>query len=217
MAEKEQAPTPLVADGQTRSDEESGTAGTAQTKELRKKKRMKCIAFVVAFTIFQTGIILLFVFTVLRFKDPKFRVRSASFDDTFHVGTDAAAPSFNLTMNTQFGVKNTNFGHFKYETSTVTFEYRGTVVGLVNVDKARARARSTRKFDAIVVLRTDRLPDGFELSSDISSGKIPLSSSSRLDGEIHLMKVIKKKKSAEMNCTMNVDIQTRTLQDIVCK
>ncbi|KAF2315535.1 hypothetical protein GH714_040031 [Hevea brasiliensis] len=86
-----------------------------------------------------------------------------------------AAPSFNLTMNTQFGVKNTNFGHFKYEKSTVTFEYRGTVVGMVTVDKARARARSTRKFDAIVLLKTDRVAESFEqLGRDISSGSCHL-------------------------------------------
>ena len=40
MAEKEQAPHPLVANGETRSDEESGAgAGAAQTKDLNKKKR----------------------------------------------------------------------------------------------------------------------------------------------------------------------------------
>ncbi|KAJ9164241.1 hypothetical protein P3X46_023843 [Hevea brasiliensis] len=211
MAEKKEPSYPLVA------NEESGS-GTEKTKELSKKKRMKCIAFIVAFTIFQTGVILAFVLVVMRFKSPKFRLRSGSFDnDTFQIGTEAA-PSFNLTMNTQFGVKNTNFGHFKYEKSTVTFEYRGTFVGMVTVDKARARARSTRKFDAIVLLKTDRVADSFEqLGRDISSGKLPLTSSSNLEGKIHLMKLIKKKKSAQMNCTMNVDIQTRTLQDIVCK
>ncbi|KAF2315552.1 hypothetical protein GH714_040060 [Hevea brasiliensis] len=160
MAEKKEPSYPMVA------NEESGS-GTEKTKELSKKKRMKCIAFIVAFTIFQTGVILAFVLVVMRFKSPKFR---------------------------------------------------GTFVGMVTVDKARARARSTRKFDAIVLLKTDRVADSFEqLGRDISSGKLPLTSSSKLEGKIHLMKLIKKKKSAQMNCTMNVDIQTRTLQDIVCK
>ncbi|OAY48378.1 late embryogenesis abundant protein At1g64065 [Manihot esculenta] len=211
MAENEQPTHPMVA------NEESGS-GIEKPKELSKKKRMKCIAFAVAFTIFQTGVILAFVLIVLRFKSPKFRVLSGSFhNDPFQIGTEAA-PSFNLTMNTQFGVKNTNFGHFKYEKSTVTFEYRGTAVGTVIIDRARTRARSTRKFDAMVVLKTDSVAENIEqLGRDISSGKLPLTSSSKLEGKIHLMKLIKKKKSAQMNCTMNVDIQTRTLQDIVCK
>ncbi|KDP22203.1 hypothetical protein JCGZ_26034 [Jatropha curcas] len=172
-----------------------------------------------AFTIFQIGVIFVFVFVVLRFKNPKFRIRSGSFhNDTFQIGRDKASPYFNLTLETQFGVKNTNFGHFKYEMCNVTFAYRGTVVGFVSINRARARARSTRKFDAMVVLKTESdLPNTSELSDDISSGKVPLTSSSELNGKIQFMKLIKKKKSAQMNCTMNLDIHTRTLQDILCK
>ncbi|KAF2312214.1 hypothetical protein GH714_028560 [Hevea brasiliensis] len=122
------------------------------------------------------------IFHLLRFKSPKFSVRSGSFDnDTFQIGMESdAAPSFNLTMNTQFGVKNTDFGHFNYEMSTVTFEYRGTAVGMVSVDKARTRARTTRKFDAKLLLKTDSMADeSFEqLGGDVSSGKVPLTSSS---------------------------------------
>ncbi|XP_021671320.2 uncharacterized protein LOC110658144 [Hevea brasiliensis] len=175
MAEKEESPYPMAA------NEESSLV-TENSRALRKKKRMKCIAFFVAFTIFQTVVILVFVLTVLRFKSPKFSVRSGSFDnDTFQIGMESdAAPSFNLTMNTQFGVKNTDFGHFNYEMSTVTFEYRGTAVGMVSVDKARTRARTTRKFDAKLLLKTDSMADeSFEqLGGDISSGKVPLTSSS---------------------------------------
>ncbi|XP_050225297.1 late embryogenesis abundant protein At1g64065-like [Mercurialis annua] len=211
MAEKEQPPHPFV------SSPQNDDAETAKTKELTKKKRIKCIAFIAAFTIFQTGILLLFIFTVFRFKNPKFRVISASFDDNFQFSRNISDPFLNITMNTKFGVKNTNFGHFKYDISNVTFEYRGNVVGVISVDKARARARSTRKFDGVVVIKTEKLNDSSELSGDISSGKIPVSSSSRLHGKIHLMKLIKKKKSAEMNCTMNIDLQTRTLQDVMCK
>ena len=125
MAERSQSLYPLApANGHSRSDEESVAANS---KELKKKKRMKCLLYIVLFAVFQTGIILLFALTVMRIRNPKFRIRSGSFVDTFDVGTEAS-PTFNLRMNTQFTVKNTNFGHFKYELGTVTLAYKGTPV-----------------------------------------------------------------------------------------
>ncbi|XWS61253.1 hypothetical protein CRYUN_Cryun07bG0110000 [Craigia yunnanensis] len=213
MAEKSQSPYPLVpVNGHSRSDEESVSA---HSKELKKKKRMKCLLYIVLFAVFQTGIILLFALTVMRIRNPKFRVRSGSFD-TFDVGTEAS-PTFNLRMNTQFTVKNTNFGHFKYELGTVTFAYRGTPVGQATIQKARARARSTKKVDVLLNLSSRSLSNTNELGSDISMGVLPLTSYSKLDGKIHLMKVIKRKKSAQMNCTMDIETASRTLGNIICK
>ncbi|EOY23370.1 Late embryogenesis abundant protein [Theobroma cacao] len=214
MEAKSQSPYPLVpaANGHERSDEESVAA---HSKELKKKKRMKCLLYIVLFAVFQTGIILLFALTVMRIRNPKFRVRSGSFT-TFNVGTEAS-PSFDLQMNTQFTVKNTNFGHFKYEGGLVTFAYRGTPVGRATIQKARARARSTKKVDVVVELSSNGLPNTNELGRDISAGVLTLTSSSKLDGKIHLMKVIKKKKSTQMNCTMDVAIDTRTVRNIICK
>ncbi|XP_065859920.1 late embryogenesis abundant protein At1g64065-like [Euphorbia lathyris] len=190
--------------------------------EVTKKKRTKCIIFAVTFTLFQTLILLLFIFFVLRFNNPKFRITSTTSPsfETFEINSNLTSPSFNFTINTEFGVKNTNFGHFKYETSNVTFQYRGIIVGVVTVDKARVRVRSTRKFYATVVLKMDTttlLPEDVDrLNTDLRSGKLPFTSSSILNGKIQLMKLIKKKKSGFMDCRMDVDIESRTLQDVIC-
>ncbi|GLT43544.1 hypothetical protein SLA2020_174840 [Shorea laevis] len=127
MAEKNQSPYPLapVANGHTRSDEESATA-VAQSKEQKKKKRMTCMVYSLAFAVFQTGIILLFALTVMRFKNPKFRIGYASLEISI-LGTENDS-SFNLKLKTQFTVKNTNFGHFKYEDRAVTFTYGVTIL-----------------------------------------------------------------------------------------
>ncbi|KAL2486886.1 LEA 2 domain-containing protein [Abeliophyllum distichum] len=97
-----------------------------------------------------TGIIMLFALTVMKIRTPKFRVRSATFEN-FNVGTPTN-PSFSSRMNAEFGIKNANFGHFKYQNSTVRFFYGLTQVGELVVQKARAKARSTRKFNAVVEL-----------------------------------------------------------------
>ncbi|KAG2709774.1 hypothetical protein I3760_05G256900 [Carya illinoinensis] len=208
MAEKEQSPYPLApANGYVRSDAE---AVRAHPDKQRKKKRMKCIAYIAAFAVFQTIIILGFALTVMRIKSPKFRVRAASFTGNF----DVTNSSYNLQMNAQFTVKNTNFGHFKYEYGTVRFAQNGVRVGEANINDARVRARSTKKVNATVVLSSSN--NNPALTSDIVYGRLPLTISSKLEGKVHLMKVFKKKKSAQMNCTVYVNLGMHQIENLTC-
>ncbi|KAL2527370.1 Late [Abeliophyllum distichum] len=212
---EQQSPYPLApaANGYARRDTESASH---DARELRKKKRMKCLLYIVLFAVFQTGIIMLFALTVMKIKTPKFRVRSATFEN-FNVGTPTN-PSFSLRMNAEFSVKNTNFGHFKYQNSTVYFFYGLTQVGEVVVQKARAKARSTRKFNAVVELRlANAAAANTQLGNNLSSGVVRLTSKSKLGGKVELMKVLKKKKSTDMNCSMEIVTATQQLRNIVCK
>ncbi|TQD75330.1 hypothetical protein C1H46_039145 [Malus baccata] len=215
-AEKEATsppPSAPLANSYTRSDQES--AVTADPAELKRNKRMRCLLYIVVFAVLQVVVITVFALTVMKIKSPKFRVRSASLSQ-YEVGS-VTNPSFNLEMDVQFGVKNTNFGHFKYKDGIVEFDYRGTKIGQTNVYEERAKARSTRKVEASVDLSSNGLNANSQLASDISLGIIPITSTSRLEGKIHLMKVIKKKRSAHMNCTMDIVLATRSIQNIVCK
>ncbi|KAM2031006.1 hypothetical protein FF2_041565 [Malus domestica] len=215
-AEKEATsppPSAPLANSYTRSDQES--AVTADPAELKRNKRMRCLLYIVVFAVLQVVVITVFALTVMKIKSPKFRVRSASLSQ-YEVGS-VTNPSFNLEMDVQFGVKNTNFGHFKYKDGIVEFDYRGTKIGQTNVYEERAKARSTRKVEASLDLSSNGLNANSQLASDISLGIIPIMSTSRLEGKIHLMKVIKKKRSAHMNCTMDIVLATRSIQNIVCK
>ncbi|KAL4347544.1 hypothetical protein GQ457_17G024710 [Hibiscus cannabinus] len=219
MAEKSgDSPYPLApSNGHTQSDQ---VVAPANSNDVKKRNRTKCLLYILLFAVFQTGIILVFVLTVMRTKHPKFRVRAGSFVDTgFNVGTEAS-PSFDLRMNTQFTVKNTNFGDFKYQVGSVTFAYRGTPVGEATIERSRVGIKSTKKVDVLIELRSNSLSlntTNKELGSDISSGILPLTSYSKLEGKIQLLKVIKRKKSALMNCTMEIDVLSRKLGNITCK
>ncbi|MGI4329160.1 LEA type 2 family protein [Klebsiella pneumoniae] len=180
----------------------------------RRQKQKKWALYIIAFIIFQTGIIVLFTMTVMKFRTPKFRVRSSRSFDTFN----AANNSFNLRMNAQFGIKNTNFGPYKYDNTTVTFFYKGTPVGSTTVRKSKADFRRTKKVNFAVDLVTPtELSSNSELASDISSGILPLTSQSRLTGKIEIMFIFKKKRATNMNCTMDVNIAQQVLQNIKCK
>ncbi|OMO98816.1 Late embryogenesis abundant protein, LEA-14 [Corchorus capsularis] len=187
------------------------------SKELKRKKRMKLIAYFAAFAIFQTIVILVFSLTVMRIKNPKFRVRSVTVDDLTFTSTPNS-PSFKMSFNAEVGVKNTNFGHFKFENTTISFDYRGIQVGEAFVAKGRAKARSTKKMTVIVELNSNNIiPANSNLGSDISSGFLTLTSHSKLNGKVHLTKIIKKKKAAQMDCTMTINLESGAIQDINCK
>ncbi|XVE64303.1 hypothetical protein DITRI_Ditri07aG0090200 [Diplodiscus trichospermus] len=186
------------------------------SKELKRKKRMKLLAYAAAFVIFQTIVILVFSLTVMRIKNPKFRVRSMTVEDLNHTSAPNP-PSFNVKFNAEVTVKNTNFGHFKFDNTTISFDYGGVQVGEAFVAKGRAKARSTKKMNVTVELNSNNILDISNLESDISSGFLTLTSYSKLSGKVHLMKLIKKKKSAQMGCTMTVNLVSRAIQDVMCE
>ncbi|CAL5344056.1 hypothetical protein CsSME_00029253 [Camellia sinensis var. sinensis] len=209
MAEKElKAGHPPATNGYTRSDEE---AQTAEAEKLRVKKR-KRLTFFIIFMVSQIVIGIVIGLTIMKVKNPKFRVRSATFE-TFNVATS----SFNMTMNAELGVKNPNFGPYKYRNTTVEFYYGVTLVGTAIVPKSKAGLLKTKKFNvAVNLIAPPSLQSDTKLASDISFGLLPLSSQSKLSGKVELMLIMKKKKSTQMSCIMNVNIKTQQLQDVMC-
>ena len=196
-----------------RADEE---VASVAARDERRKSRMKCFGYVAAFAVFQTAIILLFALTVMRVKSPKFRIRSTSFEK-FEVSTLVTNASFDIRMNAELGVKNTNFGHYKYQNSTIEFFYKDIKVGEADILGASAEALSTTKFNVTVDLSSATVP-GQELGNEfLQHAWIPLTSRSTLRGKVEILKVMKKNKSTNMNCTMNLNISSRQLQDLTCK
>ncbi|KAH6770913.1 hypothetical protein C2S52_015716 [Perilla frutescens var. hirtella] len=198
-----------------RVDEE--VAEVAQRDE-RRRKRLKCFAYLAAFIVFQTAVFLIFGLTIMKFRTPKFRVRSAAFADNFDVVT-TTSPSFNIRMVAELGLKNANFGRYKYQNGTVEFYYRATKVGEASVPSGRAKARSTKKFNVTVDLSSDSIPAG-ELTALFGSGGpavIPLTSRSAVRGKVEIMKIMKKNKSSNMNCTMQINVPSKQLQNLSCR
>ncbi|KAI8564924.1 hypothetical protein RHMOL_Rhmol03G0221000 [Rhododendron molle] len=189
----------------SRSDAE---AATADPEELRRQKRKKYLIYFAAFVVFQTAIIVLFSLTVMKVKTPKFRVRSSSSINTI----DVQQTSFTLNMNAQFGVKNTNFGPYKYDSTTVNFFYNDIQVGSAVIPKSKANFLSTKKINVPVNLTSANL-SGNTSNSDI----LTLTSTARLTGKVELMLIFKKKKAVNMNCTMNANPSTQMLEHVKCK
>lgn len=193
---------------QTKTDVESAS----NAKELQQKRRMRKLAIVTAFVVFLTVIILVFSQTVMSVKTPKLRIRSIDIED---LTISSSNTSFHMKFDAEIGVKNTNFGEFKFDESSITFFYRGNddQIGDASVEKGKAKARSTKKMNVTTEVETANS----NLANDVRSGFLTLTGQSKLSGKVHLMKVFKKKKTAEMNCTITVNLENKVVQDLRCK
>ncbi|XP_030474958.2 uncharacterized protein LOC130134373 [Syzygium oleosum] len=214
MAEKSQNPyQPPASNGHHRGDQES--LHTMEDEEAKRKKRMKWTIAIIAFVIFQVVQALFFVLVIMKFKSPKFRV--AEFDvQSLSVGTQAS-PSFDMSFVAPIRIKNTNWGPFKYDASTVNFTYGGVQVGQAIIPKSKANFKSTKKIDVNVTLSSANLPGDSNLGSDLSSGFINLNSQGELRGKVTVMFMFKKRKTSQMNCTMAINTATKAVQSLSCK
>lgn len=208
MAEKtNQQVYPLApSNGNPRSDEESNTL---QSKELKRKKRVKLAIYIAAFAVFQSIVILVFALTVMRVRTPKVRLGTFSKLNT--------SPSINITFIAQVRVKNTNFGPYKYDKTTAFFTYQNVSVGQVTIPKGKAGLRSTKKVSVSVDLNSDALQTTSSPGNDLKNGVLTLNGQAKFTGKVELMFVMKKKKATEMNCTMIIDSTSKTLKDLICE
>lgn len=215
MAEKEQQSPIALAParrGQERSDTEAADVSATEQRR-RRSKRNKCFLNIFLFALLQAGIILLFTFTVMKIRTPKFCVLSATSDNS----DMAAAPtngSLSLTMSTELGVKNSNFGRFKFERTAVYFYYDGAQVAVVEAAEGRANWRSTKKFKVAVDVK---VASSARLERDLSAGVVRLRSRAEMRGNVRVAMMVKKKRSSFMNCTMDIMVGAPQLTNILCE
>lgn len=62
-----------------------------------------------------------------------------------------------MSFTTQIRVKNTNFGPYKYDSSSLSFQYQGVTLGQVVKPKGKDRWRSTEKIEPILILNSKAL------------------------------------------------------------
>ncbi|KAL0371868.1 UNVERIFIED_CONTAM: hypothetical protein Scaly_0868400 [Sesamum calycinum] len=94
---------------------------------------------------------------------------------------------------------------------SISIFYNGVQVGEAVVPRGRASARKTKKFNISVDVSSEGLS-----GNDMNSGVLRLSSSGKVAGKVHLMKVIKRNKSGEMKCDWSINLATRQVEDLKC-
>ncbi|OWM85280.1 hypothetical protein CDL15_Pgr028067 [Punica granatum] len=202
MAEKNQEQYhPTAANGYTRNAD----AESLDAKEALRKKRIKWAAYIAAFVVFQTIVILVFVMVVMKVRTPKFRIG----DNIVSQPLTSGSQSSNMSFIAPIRIKNNNFGPYKYDATLVNFTYEGAQVGQALIPKSKANFMGTKKVDVDVSVS---LP-----GTELNSGVLKLNSQARMNGKSEIMLIFKKKKATNMNCTMEFDVSAKKITSVECK
>ncbi|KAI4326883.1 hypothetical protein L6164_019407 [Bauhinia variegata] len=180
----------------------------AMSKSTRKQGTNKCFVYILASFVVLFAVVLVFASIAFRVKSPQIELRSATASHITSI--TSPSPSFNVTMIAYLTIKNPNFGRFDYDNSTVRVLYEGASVGEKGFASARVKARQTKGINITV-------NSGIILvTSDINSWMLNLTSYTKLNGKVHLFKILKKTTTTEMACIMNLNLTSKSIQDFQC-
>ncbi|XP_022735090.1 uncharacterized protein LOC111288456 [Durio zibethinus] len=187
-------------------------------KKLRRKKCIKCCGCIAALLAIQAVVIIILIFTVFRVKDPTIKMNGVTVTNLELInGTTTPKPGSNISVIADVSVKNPNVASFKYRNTTTTLYYYGTVVGDARGPAGHAKARRTMRMNISVDIIADRLLASPNLTADVSSGTLTMSSYSRIRGRVNMLNIIKKHVTVKMNCSMTVNITSQAIQEQKCK
>ncbi|XP_040988359.1 late embryogenesis abundant protein At1g64065-like [Juglans microcarpa x Juglans regia] len=190
-------------------------AALKREQKSRAARSSKCPVCVLAAIVILSIILLIFALTVLRIRSLDVKLTSVTFKN-LRYGVQKS-PSFNATMVLEMTIKNMNFGQFEFENGLAYVKHRGVTVGKKNIGHGFVDARETMKLNLTVDVRSHNKPSDTDLSSDIGSGMLELSSYAKFRGTLRSVKIIEKIKSAELNCTMTLNLASGTSKDLRCK
>lgn len=195
-----------------RSDEEIATF-----KALRKERSGKCFVYVFAAIVILCFFALVFALIVLRFRFPDVNLSSVAVKNLrLSNGTASLSSSFSATLAAEMTIKNTNFGRFNLENSTMSVLYGGMSVGDIRIGPLSVKARETKKMNVAVGVKSNRLSDTKNLSSDMIAGMLKLNSYARLSGRVNFLDIIKKRKISGLNCSMTLNLTSGAFEDLQC-
>ena len=198
---------------------ESRTPRSAAPEAAPRKRSSKCFVYLFATFVTIFAVCLAIASIVLHAESPEVELRSASvkhFTYSNNSTSSSSSASFNGTMIGFLTIKNPNFGDFKYEMTKVSVLYGGMLLGDMKLGSARMKAKETKGMNITVNMRTSRLLVTGNLTSEIDSRMLRLTSYARLSGTVHLFKIMSKRKTTEMACSINLNLTSLSFHNFHC-
>ncbi|XP_019420818.1 PREDICTED: late embryogenesis abundant protein At1g64065 [Lupinus angustifolius] len=188
----------------------------SQIHKESQKRSSKCLVYILASFVTFLAIWVVFSSIVLHVKDPNLELRSAR---VLHISYNTSPSlSFNITMVATMKIMNPNFGYFIYGNGSVSVVHGATNIGGWEISGAKMEARESKEFSVMVNMRYSKilLVSENNITNEIHSGMLKLRSYAKLSGTIYLLKIVKKMKTIEMNCVMNLNLTSQSFHYIQC-
>ncbi|XP_051143434.1 uncharacterized protein LOC127259866 [Andrographis paniculata] len=182
-------------------------------RQPHKNNYIKCLLYLIVFLVFHAVIILVFALVITKVRTPKFHVRTVTFRNV----TQQSNGSFTAVATAELSLRNANFGRYRYRSTTVAFFYKGMQVGAAEVAASSVGWQSTKKLEATAAdwklgVAAEDLPAGY-----LPAGALHVTSRAVLVGRVEVIFVMKKKRSAEMECGMDVVAALPEVRNVVCR
>ncbi|CAA0830667.1 Late embryogenesis abundant (LEA) hydroxyproline-rich glycoprotein family [Striga hermonthica] len=218
MAETPDQARPLAAVRPASSDDEEAEPTTAVAAKSRRRSRLLlCSATAAGILLILAAVAAALALTVFRIRDPVIRMNGVAVQRADLIaGTAMPRPGSNMTIAADVSVKNPNFASFRYRNTTTAIYYRGVVIGEGRWPPGRARAQRTMRMNITVDVMMDRVLSQPDLASDLASGVVTMSSYTMVGGRVKVL-TIGKHVTVTMNCTMTVNITSRTIMEQRCR
>ncbi|XP_009597171.1 late embryogenesis abundant protein At1g64065-like [Nicotiana tomentosiformis] len=190
--------------------------------ELHKKKRrrrsfIKCCGCCTAGVLVLVVIMLVLGFTIFRVHSPSIRLNSVKIDGLSYLTSKSTLqPNVNLTVSAEVSVKNPNAASFKFNEATTSLFYDDVIVGEALTPPGTAKARRTLPINVTVEVMVEKILSIPRLGNDLKSGELPLSTYTRINGRVNILKIIKKSAEIKMSCKMTVDLRSQDVRDVDC-
>ncbi|CAN4077641.1 unnamed protein product [Withania somnifera] len=190
-------------------------------KEKRRRRRcIKCCGCCIATTLVIIVIMLVLGFTIFRVHEPSIRMNSVKFDGINYLLTSNSTTlqsNVNFTVLGDVSIKNPNAASFKFNEGMTSLFYDDVVIGDALMPLETAKARRTLRMNLTMDIMVVKILSIPRLGRDLSSGELPMSTYTRINGRVNILNIIKKNAGIRMSCIMMVDLRNQYVRDIDCR
>lgn len=160
---------------------------------------------------------LIFGLAVLRITTPSIRLSSVTIKNLYYSSSPEVA-SLNMTVIAEFRVQNKNFCPFKFGGGNTTLLYGNTTIGVATIHGGRIGSRKHKGINVTMdVIKGDFAHNNANFSKDFDSGLLKLKGFAELRGEIHVLKIMNRHRTAVTNCSMDLNLTSQAVQDLLCQ
>ncbi|KAL9167576.1 hypothetical protein ABFS82_05G107300 [Erythranthe guttata] len=223
MSEKKEQVKPLAPTShRIHIEEEETDTFSSEFMPAHHRRCIKCCGCSTAIFLIVFTTILILMFTVFRVKDPILKMNSTNItiqgmDNNSTTPSTFFGPGLNLTIEARVSIKNPNVASFKFDNTTTIMYYDGSVIGETQGPFGEVGPRRTLRMDVSIELMVDKIVGVGRFKSDISVGLLPISSYTRINGRVKISSAIRRIFVVKLNCTMNLNVSSRWIQDQNCR
>ncbi|KAL1532745.1 late embryogenesis abundant protein-like protein [Salvia divinorum] len=174
--------------------------------------KSKTLVYILIAVVLLSIAFLIFGLVVLRIKPPTLRLSKVVVRDLRYTPS-----SLNMSMIADLSLHNMNFGSFDFRGGNVALWYGNATFGAASIHGSRVGGRERRQISATLEVSGGPSENYMNISRDIESNLVRLMTVAELRGEIRVMKIVNRHRTASMNCSMDYNLRGQQVLNLSCQ